>query len=63
LAIARVRARVSQGGHDIKDEVIRRRFEAGFRNFKQIYRALVGTWVLYNAEDKKPNLIATGANR
>lgn len=36
MAIARVAARVAQGGHDILEEVIRRRFESGIRNFHEI---------------------------
>jgi predicted ABC-type ATPase len=33
LAIARVRTRVAQGGHDVPESAIRRRFEAGLENF------------------------------
>ena len=35
-AIARVRTRVRQGGHDVAEEVIRRRFDAGLRNVRAI---------------------------
>jgi predicted ABC-type ATPase len=40
LAIDRVRERVRQGGHDVPEEVIRRRYEAGWRNFNLVYRRL-----------------------
>ena len=33
VAVARVALRVAQGGHNIPDEVIRRRFKAGLNNF------------------------------
>ena len=33
MAVARVAARVEQGGHSIPEPVIRRRFEAGLRHF------------------------------
>jgi predicted ABC-type ATPase len=36
-AIARVAQRVRQGGHDIPEEVIRRRFAAGLKNFDMLY--------------------------
>jgi predicted ABC-type ATPase len=36
-AVARVRSRVAQGGHDLPEEVIRRRFDSGLRNFKSVY--------------------------
>ena len=37
-AIARVAERVSQGGHNIPESVIRRRFIAGRRNFALLYK-------------------------
>lgn len=43
-AIARVAMRVSQGGHDVPAETIRRRFEAGLRNFTGVYRQSVDYW-------------------
>ena len=46
LAIARVLSRVAQGGHDVPEEVIRGRFDAGLRNFQQIYRELANSVVL-----------------
>lgn len=51
FSIARVAKRVSEGGHNIPKDVIRRRFNAGIRNLFQIYRPLVTSWQLYdNAE-------------
>ena len=41
MAIARVARRVLQGGHDVPETVIRRRFEAGLRNFEQ---ESIGIW-------------------
>ena len=49
VAIARVARRVRQGGHHVPDEVIRRRFYGGLRNFHQVYKTLVDSWVLYNS--------------
>ncbi len=37
MALARVRIRVAEGGHDVPEEVVRRRFEAGWRNFREVY--------------------------
>lgn len=42
IAIARVAARVAQGGHKVATAVVRRRFHAGLRNFNQIYK----TWLI-----------------
>ena len=38
LAAARVRARVAQGGHNVPEDVIRRRFKSGLKNFHATYR-------------------------
>jgi predicted ABC-type ATPase len=62
LAIARVAARVAQGGHDVASAVVRRRFDAGLRNFRDIYRELVDEWWWYDNSDKTPRLISTGVN-
>ncbi|HZL36817.1 MAG TPA: zeta toxin family protein [Tepidisphaeraceae bacterium] len=60
LALARVKARVAQGGHDIPEAVVRRRFDAGLRNFTSVYRDLADSWVLYDNWGPAPTLIAAG---
>ena len=62
LAVARVAARVAQGGHNVPESVIRRRFDSGLRNFHNIYRSLVNSWVLYDNSGIIPRLIASGDN-
>lgn len=54
MAIARVRQRVAAGGHNVPEEVIRRRFHAGLRNFRQEYQPLVDEWVLYDNSGDEP---------
>ncbi|MBP7053069.1 MAG: AAA family ATPase [Phycisphaerae bacterium] len=63
VAVARVAARVSQGGHSIPEEVIRRRFDAGLRNFGRLYRMLVDTWVIYENSGSMPVPVASGDNK
>jgi predicted ABC-type ATPase len=60
LAVERVRLRVQQGGHDIPEPVIRRRFVQGWTNFTEIYRPLVDGWRLYDASALPARLIETG---
>ena len=60
LAIARVAARVAQGGHNVPAAVIRRRFSAGFRNFENRYKMLVDAWVRYDNSGPQPVLVAKG---
>ena len=44
MAVRRVRLRVRQGGHDIPEAVVRRRFDAGLRNFRELYSGAVERW-------------------
>ena len=57
-AIARVAQRVKQGGHNIPEEIIRRRFTAGLKNFEQLYAPKVDAWALYNNSGEQPVLLS-----
>ena len=63
LALARIRARVAQGGHDIPEAVVRRRFGRGLQNFERIYKKLVDSWVVYDNSGSVPTLVDSGDNR
>jgi predicted ABC-type ATPase len=63
IAMARIRMRVAQGGHDVKEDIVRRRFEAGLRNFEHVYQRLADDWVLYDNLGRKPRLVKEGRNR
>ena len=60
MAVARVRNRVREGGHHVPEDVIRRRFDAGWRNFQQIYRDIVNEWRLYDTTETYPRLVVEG---
>ena len=60
LALARVRQRVAEGGHDVPETVIRRRFHAGQRNFETTYRGLVNEWAVYDNSGDEPVLLEEG---
>lgn len=60
IAIARVASRVRQGGHDIAEPVIRRRFAAGLDNFHRRYKHAVNDWALYDNTGNQPVLQAWG---
>jgi len=57
IAINRVSERVIQGGHFIKEEVIKRRFLSGWENMNKIYMPLVNSWAIYDNSGKEPILI------
>jgi predicted ABC-type ATPase len=61
LAVARVANRVAQGGHNVPEATIRRRYAAGLRNFFTIYRPLFDSWHLYNGAELPPMRIARGS--
>lgn len=56
-AIARVAQRVEQGGHDIPEPVIRRRFTSGLAKFEKHYAPLVDAWALYDNGASSPVLL------
>jgi predicted ABC-type ATPase len=48
------------GGHSVPTETIRRRYEAGLKNFFNFYCPLSDSWQLYdNSNTCQPNLIAS----
>jgi predicted ABC-type ATPase len=59
-AIMRVAARVKQGGHNIPESAIRRRFIAGLRNFETFYKSKVDHWVKYDNFGDRPVLTEWG---
>ena len=62
LAIARVKDRVAQGGHNVPIADIKRRFERSTEKFFKQYRLLADQWMLFNNEQSKPKLIARKQN-
>lgn len=63
MAVARVAERVRQGGHDIPQDVIRRRYDAGRRNLEAIYKPLVDDWSIYDSSSSPPVLVERHEHR
>ena len=61
FAINRVKQRVKQGGHNIPEAVIRRRFARGLRNLGD-YKKLVNAWQIYDNSIVPMILLAEGSN-
>jgi predicted ABC-type ATPase len=57
IAIARVMQRVTEGGHSVPPEVIRRRFHARWYNFENIYRDLVNHWAVWTTVGNRTILL------
>lgn len=56
--IERVRTRVLEGGHDIPEETIKRRYERGINNFVNLYEPLVDKWMLFDTSNSLYQQIA-----
>lgn len=60
IAIARVKQRVKEGGHNVSEDVIRRRFNAGWNHFERLYKNLVDEWAIYDNAGEEPILLNEG---
>lgn len=58
LAVARIKGRVADGGHDVPALDVRRRFHRGLYNLFHIYKPLLDTFMLFNNSGSVPKLIA-----
>jgi len=63
LAIDRVRRRVLDGGHNVPEPVIRRRFAAGLNNLERIYKPLADKYAIYDNAGPEPLLLEQGLKR
>lgn len=59
ICLQRISRRVSEGGHDVPEDIVRRRFVRSHRNLAQ-YTAAADLWRIYEASGPKPCLAAEG---
>lgn len=61
-AIERVATRVSEGGHNIPSDVIRRRYANGIRNLTTLYTPICDFWTIYDnsSADEEIKIVASG---
>jgi len=62
LAVARIKDRMANGGHDVPVADVRRRFGRSVSNFLKVYRALLDSWTLFDNSTTRPSLIAEEKN-
>jgi predicted ABC-type ATPase len=58
LAVKRVETRVKEGGHNIPENVIRRRYENGLRNFFGLFEPIVDEWMFIDNSGEPYEIIA-----
>jgi predicted ABC-type ATPase len=57
ISIERVRRRVAEGGHDIPEGTLRRRFERSITNFMEHYRYLCDYWYFFDNSGSSAKLV------
>lgn len=60
LSLARVKERVTKGGHHVPAQDVRRRFAKSFDNFIHLYQPLADYWSIIDNAVMEPRLIARG---
>lgn len=60
LAVKRVEVRVKEGGHNIPDDVILRRYTNGLNNFFNIFKSIVDEWMFIDNSGSPYEIIAEG---
>ena len=58
LAVSRIKERVLRGGHDVPEQIVRRRFDRSMRNFWMHYRHLADVWTMFDNSGKSPETVA-----
>lgn len=62
LAIARIKNRVLEGGHNVPSLDVKRRFSRSINNFFKLYERFLDSWILFDNSKIKPALIAKKRN-
>ena len=62
LSLARIKHRVSKGGHDVPEKDVRRRFQRSLDNFQLIYKDKVDNWMFFDNSTEKPHLIVSSSD-
>lgn len=60
LAIQRVKNRVAEGGHNIPEEVIRRRYGKGVKNLFELFIPICDYWIVIDNSQTPYNIVAEG---
>ena len=60
LAIERIKTRVNDGGHNIADDVVRRRYKSGIKNFFNLYLPISDYWMIIDNSENPFQFVAEG---
>ena len=59
IALERVADRVRRGGHNVSEEIVRRRFSRGLPNLFNFYRSLLDFWAIFDNSTDHPVMVAS----
>ncbi len=57
MAVQRVKLRVAEGGHNVPENVIKRRYKKGWYNFQNYYKHSVNAWVVFDNSGEVPLIL------
>jgi predicted ABC-type ATPase len=60
LSLKRIETRVKNGGHNIPEAIVRRRFSRTFKNFMELYKPLANEWYVIDNSEAIGAVIAFG---
>lgn len=60
IALQRIAGRVQNGGHDVAEETVRRRFQKSLCYLLDTYLPLSDTWIIFNNSGDTPVCVAFG---
>jgi predicted ABC-type ATPase len=60
LALRRIAARVRQGGHNVPQRDVLRRFDRSWSNFRRTYCVLAEEWTVYDNSGSTPRVLEQG---
>ena len=63
ITIERVKLRVAEGGHNVPEKDIKRRFERSWINFQDIYKSLADSWIIFDSSGQYPVSIEKSEKR
>ena len=58
LALERIQLRIQNGGHDVPEVIVRRRFSRSLPNFFCFYKPLADSWTIFDNSGDVPRMIA-----
>jgi len=58
IALERIADRVRRGGHNVPEDVVRRRFNRSLPNLFRLYRPLLDSWTVFDNSTAAPNMVA-----